>query len=264
MIVTPAEILSYIRAGGFNPSANVIACLAVIHPIVEQAVKDHVGYDIEYNASVVEYQPRTMGGNRTDGDETSAGFDLSAGKIVTRSVGRNTMEDMILNQLPVRSITEIRENSGAWLTAGGDWPTTSILPASVYFLDRDDPSHHSWSGIVTRNLGSWNRQNRSIKITYAAGLTAAELAGKYSAFRMAILVAVSKALADATVRSKILERGGLPGSVTIEDFSIAYASGTAGQIGSFLGANSGGTAALPTESMQYLQRFIHMARLFGG
>lgn len=96
-----------------------------------------------------------------------------------------------LRQGMVRSITEIRIDTGSAAgTSGDDFPASTILDSSTYFLDVDekDPSNLliSWSGNVIYRGGNWPTRRRSIKVTYVAGLTAAELDDEYSDLRFAV------------------------------------------------------------------------------
>lgn len=96
-----------------------------------------------------------------------------------------------LNQGLVRSITEIRfdtdSNAG---TSASDFPSTGIVDSSAYYLDVDeeDPSDLliSWSGNVILKSGTWPTRRRSIKVTYVAGLTAAEMDDEFSDIRLAV------------------------------------------------------------------------------
>jgi hypothetical protein len=96
-----------------------------------------------------------------------------------------------LRQGLVRSITEIRiDTASSAGTDGSDFPSSTILSSDFYFLDvaEKDPSDLliSRSGIVVYKGGNWPTRRRSIKVTYVAGLTAAELDDEYSDIRLAV------------------------------------------------------------------------------
>lgn len=96
-----------------------------------------------------------------------------------------------LKQGLVRSITEVRvDTTGSGGNDGDDFPSTSVLDDSYYFLDVDekDPSNLliSWSGNLILKSGTWSTRRRSIKVTYVAGFTAAEMDDEFSDIRLAV------------------------------------------------------------------------------
>lgn len=94
-----------------------------------------------------------------------------------------------LPQTYVRSITEIREDTDAYGGQGSSaFPSDSVLTeGDDYWLDVDE-SGLSKTGHVLRTAGiGWSGIPRSIRVSYMAGLTAAELDGEYSDIKEAII-----------------------------------------------------------------------------
>lgn len=260
-LVTDSDILAYIQINDKCLTPSMRALLTQVRIKAENLVKQHVGYNIE-QATYTEYLPAKTLSVRAEGDFTSTGFDMIGGTVVPRQTFPNVRREMVLSQIPVRSIASIYDNAAAWNVDGGDWPATSLLPTNAYFLDRDYEDEPAWSGIVYRNTGSWSVSTRTIRVTYTAGLIAAELASQYTEFGHAVQVTAAKMLADIAARSNMARTGTGPiGSVTIEDFSVSYAGGNAGMIGAFLGTGIG-SAALPTEAAQILTYRVHPAKYF--
>jgi hypothetical protein len=94
-----------------------------------------------------------------------------------------------LPQTYVRSITEVREDPTAYGGQGSSaFPSDSVLTeGDDYWLDVDE-SGLSKTGHVLRAAGiGWSGIPRSIRVSYMAGLTAAELDGEYSNIKEAVI-----------------------------------------------------------------------------
>jgi len=258
-LVTDSDILAYIQINDKCLTPSMRALVTRVRVKAENLVKQYVGYNIE-QAEHVELLPAKVLSLRSDGDSTAGGFDMIGGTVVPRYTFPNTRREMVLGQLPVRSIESIYDNPAAYNVADGQWPATSLLPTNAYFLDRDYENEPSWSGIVYRNVGTWSVSTRTIRVSYTAGLTAAELRDTYTEFGHAVQVTAAKMLADIAARSNMARTGAGPmQSVSVEDFSASYAGQNAAMVGSFLG-NGVGSAVMPTEAMQAVAHRINPAK----
>lgn len=264
-ITNNTDVIKYVTACGQAIPPGLTLLITLARTSAERALRDYLGYLIE-RQTVVEYLPHGAGNLRTDGDGSAAGFDLSpGGMVVSRGVGRTSRREIVLGQLPVRSITTVYDNPTAWNTAGGDFPASSLLPDNNYYLDSPQGTGtgaYCWSGIVYRNVGSWATLARAIKVTYESGLTAAELdeEGEFPGFRMAVLTAAAANLGKMLARGRVALTGHIVSSVSIEDFAASF--GGAG--GTSLGSADGvGLAAVefPTESRGWVKNYRHPAGL---
>lgn len=128
-----------------------------------------------------------------------------------------------LRQGLVRSVSEIKfDTGGSGGTDAGDFPSTTIIDASSYFLsvEEKDPSDLviSWNGCVVLKAGNWPTRRRSIKVTYVAGLTAAELDDEFSDIRMAVTMEILDRYANLSA-----EGVGRVRKERLADWSIEYA-----------------------------------------
>ena len=260
-LATDNDVLAYVQVNDRCLTASMRDLVKKVRIKAENLVKEYVGYNIE-QATYVELLPSKTLSIRAEGDLTSVGFDLVGGTVVPRSTFPSSRREIVLQQLPVRSIQAVYDNPSAYNTAGGDWPVGSQLPTNAYFIDRDYEDEPCWSGILYRNTGSWGIAARTIRIEYTAGLTAAELSTRYTEFNQAVLVTCAKMLADIAARSNMVRTGAGPvSSVSIQDFAASFAGGNQGLIGSFLGTGVG-SAALPTEAAQWVATRRHPAAFF--
>lgn len=99
------------------------------------------------------------------------------------SIGRGQFGSDVL-QLPqmfVRSITSLFQDTNAKAGQGsGDFGASTELTAGTDFYLDVDETGLSRSGWLVKEAGTWPRQPRTVKVTYVAGLTAAELDDAYS------------------------------------------------------------------------------------
>lgn len=179
-------------------NTNELELLNLLLPVAEANVQDHLGLVLEQQ-SVVEFYPTEDIAPQVDGEEikvTSSGVYVSPGSV------SGTV--LALRNIPVRSITSIYEDDDGYF---GDGPSAfaagSLLTAgSDYYLSREKAGI-SWTGHVYRIATGWCSVPGSIKVTYVAGLTDAELDGDYSPVRWAVL----RTFGDLWARAKSLQGG---------------------------------------------------------
>lgn len=263
-ITTDSEVLAYIQINDKCLTPSMRGLVTRIRNKAENLVREYVGYEVT-EATYTELMPAKTLPIRSEGDNTASGFELMAGLVVPRTTFPTNRKELVLSQIPVRSIVSVYDNAAAYNVAEGEWPASSLLPTNAYYLDRDYVGEPVWSGILFRNVGSWATAPRSIKIEYVAGLTAAELnpaTGRYTEFVHAVQVTCAKMLADIAARSNMARTGqGPTSSVSVEDFAASFAGRNMAMIGAFLGTGVG-SAAMPTEAMQVLAHRVHPAKYF--
>lgn len=240
MLGTVASVTDFITAAGGTVTANTTALVTIIAPQADRAIKDFVGYEIE-QATYAEYHPTKGLRGRMDG--ATEEFALQpGGSVMPFSAAVPAMRELVLQQLPVRSITSILE---------GAYPPSAVLDSSQY-QQEFDIADFNWSGCLYRLYGGWNRAFQSTLVNYVAGLTTGELATRYPNFRKAFIDTCMFMLTDAIARARAAMFGGVPGSVGITDFSVTFVNPATLGSGSFFGAGVGATD-LPTSVKMLLQ-----------
>lgn len=259
-IVTDADVIAYVQACGQTISAALSALVSLARTNAERGMQDYLGYLIE-RQTVEEFLPYGTGNTRGDGDGSSGGFDLSpGGQVVARSVGRGQRRELVLTQLPVRSVTTVYDNPAAWNTAGGLWPASSLLTGNAYYLDAPRTGAYCWSGILYRNVGSWSLTPRAVKLTYEAGLTPTELTTTFPQFRLAVLTASAIALGKILARGRVALTGHVVSSVSIEDFAASFSGVGGASLASADGVGLSGVD-FPTECRSMVSKWRHPAWL---
>lgn len=230
------------------------AVLSLVHPLAEGAVKSYLGYDPEYKAHV-EFYPRL----RTNDRERTAdgmGWEVLHNRAVL--VDESSRGDLQLLHLPVRDVTEIRVD---WDGRAGQRPgsfgdDTLFTKGDQYWLDLDQDNLCK-SGLVL-SVSLWPTTPGSIKVSYLAGYSTAELSGRAassinaSPIKEATLMAVSQAMRDY-MSSQKGRAGWVAGRLASErlgEYSYQLdGSGTA--------ATSSFQIQLPPGAQQRLQAFRH-------
>ena len=171
-------IISTTQARGFLGKRSLIsdddaAQLADLIPIAQSLIERHIGYRLE-QASYTDFYPRA----------DSEGYPLlsspqldsnQAGKVFWRE-GVGSV--LVLDNLPVRSITSIYEDSNAFFgQVSGSFAESSLLVSGDDYFLITERAGFSQSGQVVRRSGSWSKSPGSIKVTYSAGYTSGELSG---------------------------------------------------------------------------------------
>lgn len=149
-----------------------------------------------------------------------------------------------LSQGLVRSITSVYVDTGG--SAGtdvNDFASSTLLSSSEYFLDvgEIDPSglKLSKSGCIIRKYANWPTRRRSVKVTYVAGYTEAELDAEFSDLRLAVvegIIARYDAFSSVGDSPVLSERLG--------DWQITFAE------------KAGDTTGLDEKLRSYLQPFV--------
>ncbi|HEX7379647.1 MAG TPA: hypothetical protein VF278_21165 [Pirellulales bacterium] len=203
MITTSTDLQTYLGLPAMTPLAAQVQSLA------EQHVKDFLGWGEVEQQTWVEYYPREQGAAIT-GDP----HYIVASNHQLAVPGFYFAPNIIqLQQLPVRSITEVREDAtGYFGQESNAFPATTILQSGGdYFLKIENPAIYggqpiSWSGHLVRRAFWFPATVGSVMVTYVAGFTATELSGRWQVFKTAVL----ETAADLYLRAKALSIGHKP------------------------------------------------------
>lgn len=203
MITTSTDLQTYLGLPVLTPLAAQVQSLA------EQHVKDFLGWGEVEQQTWVEYYPREQGAAMT-GDPQYIVASNHQRAVPGFYFAPNIIQ---LQQLPVRSITEVREDAtGYFGQAPNAFPATTILQSgSDYFLKIENPAIYggqpiSWSGHLVRRAFWFPATVGSVMVTYVAGFTAMELSGRWQVFKTAVL----ETAADLYLRAKALSIGHRP------------------------------------------------------
>lgn len=161
--------------------------LTMLRQFTESQARAFVGHPISQNTITDEYQRREDIGGGYDGPPE---YQDIVGDTVY--MGRGSQDNaghlLQLDNGFVRSITEIREDPDARFgqASSAFAASTALTAGTNYFLELDR-SGLSRSGVVHRVNGQWSIAPGTIRITYVAGLTKAELADEWAYVKSALL-----------------------------------------------------------------------------
>lgn len=240
MIASRAEIMVWLGKAD-SATNHEEALVAMVHPLVEQAVKDFVGYQIE-QATYTHYLPERS--RELEPDPRLWDYDAAGGRVLTtQHAGSRNATELLLPELPVRSVTTLYEDSGAYGDQGAtDFASSTLLTEGTHFWRDVDASGLGCSGILHRIGSYWPARSRTVKVTYTAGYTQAELStGIASAIKLAVLKAIQKAFTEHG------EGQGQVKSERLGDYAVTYAAEGAGE--------------LPRESKKLLRKFFRWGRV---
>ena len=246
MIVKTAEAMTWI--GKPNATPQELAMLNLFHRKAEQAVKSHCHTELE-TATFTEFYPtedaRRSHENIVDVDAASQFAIISAldGPDIVR-----------LRNVPVRSITSVYEQPGACAgQVSGAFPASTLLTAGTHYWLDIERAGLSRTGFLRKRVGAWPVEAGSIKITYVAGFTAAELDGEVDAGEINasdIKLAVYLTLAhywNKMLSQKAGLQGGIKTSESLGDYSYS------------LGGDFGKSAwKVPAAASGLLQDYVQM------
>lgn len=203
MITTTSDIQTYLGLSTMTTLAAQVQALA------EQHVKDFLGWGEVEQQTWIEYYPREQGATNTNDPHYIVASNHQRA-IPGFYFAPNVIQ---LQQLPVRSITEVREDATGYF---GQQPNsfgsnTILQQGSDYFLKVENPAIYggqpiSWSGHLVRRAFWFPGTVGSVMVTYVAGFTAGELSGRWQVFKTAVL----ETAADLYLRAKALSIGHKP------------------------------------------------------
>lgn len=226
VITSVADILTYL---GLNATATDAqrGLHALIAPLAEDTLKTYAGFSIE-QAEYVHFLPSHDG--FFDGESVS--LDVVNNRVTFDSDGDSDV--LFLPERPVRSISELKEDLAAYNGQGvGDFGAATQLAAGTDFYLDYTTSDVSWTGMVKKITGTWPASRRTVKVTYTAGFTAAELdagtirgpgGSSIRQLKYAAIMAVAAAFIEATKHQpNAVGSVGAAKSERLADYSITYA-----------------------------------------
>jgi hypothetical protein len=138
-----------------------------------KAIADFLGYD-PVQRSVTEFYPR---GNLASSRRGSEEFDSNGTRAYIRSTSgrRQTLQ---LARLPVRSVASVRVDlTGRFGQASGAFPGSTELVSGVDYWAEFEEANLCQSGMLI-STGLWPTEPGSVRVTYVAGYSSQELAGR--------------------------------------------------------------------------------------
>jgi hypothetical protein len=194
-------------------TATQEAALSRIHKRIERSVRRYLNCDILQPASTYEeYLPAPNPYDQHWQEAPHMDFGPT----------------LVLTHYPVRDITSVYEESGAYAGFGTNaWSSDALLSEGEdYFADYEF-SGFSRSGWLIRVGNSWPARARSVKVTYTAGYTADELKGDVTDLRLdasditqAIITATGEAY---NLSIEVKDRSGPLKSERLGDYSQTFA-----------------------------------------
>ncbi len=199
--------------------------LAMMQQWTESQARQFVGHVITRGTITNEFQRRDdIGGGGYGGVPVNVGGSVvyAGGYAGTGPVGGHFLQ---LDNGFVRSVSDCREDMSALFGQGAsDFSAGTALTVGTDFFLELDSTGLSKSGRLIRNGRDWSSKPGTIRITYIAGLSPAELDDAYSFVKQALLEDI-----QAKFNSVMSQRGG-KGAVKKEnwvgDYSVEYEAGS--------------------------------------
>lgn len=180
-IATIGDCITYLGIGSTISDADRML-LRMCKSAVENQARNYCRHNITQPAS--EYVHILPFSHKEDVDNDLA--DVQGDKVYF--YGRSQHAQIL--QLPqpfLRSVTSLFEDFDAKAGASGDFAAATELTEDTDFYGDWDESGLSRSGHLIKQAGGWSTEPRTIKVTYNAGFTAAELDGEYLDIKWAIM-----------------------------------------------------------------------------
>lgn len=144
----------------------------------EGAIKRHLRYD-PVQRERTEYYPQR------DYDYQAAGavWEVEGGQAVLRQVAGAATSELQIRHVPIRSVSDLRiDYDGRSGTSAGAFAAETTKTLGVDFWPNNDGRDSDGNEVcrdgILRSIGSWPTSPGSVRITYTAGYTAAELHGQ--------------------------------------------------------------------------------------
>lgn len=183
-ICNPAEVLAYLGKGG-SATQDDLGLVTMLMPMCDATINTFLGYNVvqrTYTHIVPDVDMFIVNQN-----DIGLPVDVVNNQITYTFPGPPVI--LQLPELPLRSIATFAMDYSA---LGGQGPTdfssaTDITQGTQYYIDYDCPdpgqtvpyrSGISWTGHVRAWIGVFSGRQRTIQVTYTAGLSPDELDGK--------------------------------------------------------------------------------------
>lgn len=209
-----SDVMEYLGISSSNRSLAEF-----YHRTTEAAVRRFVGHGISQNTYTSEYHRRNLTGSSGSGEYVQ--IDSDAVQVSGGCSGSNDGNILQLDNGYVRSVTEIREDANGHFGQASGFGASTVLTQGTDYNIELDSTGLSKSGRIIRRNRDWCNVPGSIKVTYVAGFTSAELDDEYSFVKMAILHDIQDAF-EANL-SRRGESGAIKKKVYFGDVSTEYA-----------------------------------------
>jgi hypothetical protein len=146
----------------------------------------------------------------------------------------------------VTSITTLHEDQSAYFGQGGsDFAAATLLTEGTHFVPEYENGTFCKSGRIIRINRNWSSRPGTIKVTYVAGFTAAQLNDEYSFVKEAVLEEMQSKF--SRVKQQRSGGGGPLRKVTYHgDVSYEYATASGGRGGGMLELSDASKSKLST------------------
>jgi len=252
------------------------AVLTLLLPAVQNRIVKHIGYDPEQR-SATEYYPRADPAGGYTRVDVGWGVDSShrRAEMYYRGGGAPQYPTLQLARLPVREITDLRiDYDGKFGRGTNSFATASQKTRGTDYWEEFDESNVCMSGCVFGS-SAWPTEPGTVRVTYRAGYSPDELAGRAetdataadgtittarldgSGIKRAFLVQITKAMQTWANLKKSARVGYVPGAKQSETLgSYSYSLGGSG------GADIAGlTVALCGEAIDELEPYVHWGQM---
>lgn len=257
-ILSKAETLVALGIASSNVSDQDMGLAMLCRDQAESKIREFLRYGPEYTTGIIEYLPYTAPLPERDEFVGSDRYEVFAPNLVVAQSAYG-IAALILRVRPVISIQEIVENPNAWLIPNPpDFVSTPALTEGRDFqVDFESPSLCR-SGRVFRTSGTWSGMARSVRVTYSAGWTGAQLVAQKPAIKEAAMQTV--VMNFRQFKAWMTQQGGFAGGVitshSLEGHSYSYSEAATR-------AMTGFQFALPRSAMVLLETEMSYAGYLG-
>lgn len=233
MLLQASDIQAYLSIGNTSP---YVALCNLLAPYADRLVKKYVGYAVE-QATFTELWPfistrADLSVGYVEDEEILAYEGSPQGARPIRQGRGNSRDTLFALNLPVRQVVSIYEDVQAWLNTNPAqaFPAGTLLKSGTdYVVDWESFDFVGLTGVCKTGfifrVGSiWSLQARSVKLTYVAGWSAAELASTVPEYKLAAVLTGAKLVKEAIAQGLGDGMGstGLIQSEDLDDYSVSY------------------------------------------
>jgi hypothetical protein len=186
MICTQADLQAYF---GLAADDALLPVLLGLQNSAEARLRAYLKCSVEQATFTDLLPPLTR---QSDADLDLVGYDRVGTHAVATYGGEQTLQ---LREVPVRAVQSVYVT---WASGGGvSPPPGSLLDPANYYLDCEEEGL-SRTGFLVQPYSVWPRAARSVRVTYTAGYTQAEMdlnTGRWPELKLAVLMTLNKTLA---------------------------------------------------------------------
>lgn len=166
-------------------NSNASRLLQLVAKWTESQARRWVGHGISQNTYTDEYHRR----ERLEAVDAFGDYEVIGDKVYMTSESPADGHILKLDNAYVRSVTDVRvDPAGNFGTTSGSFGSSTALVSGTDYALELDAAGLCKSGHLLRLDAAWPNRPGSIKVTYVAGFSAAELNGDYSFVKEALLL----------------------------------------------------------------------------